>query len=175
MNLSRRGFASAASRLMAVGVVAGSGVAATQAVVQAEEKPTEDGAEPKGVDRKALEKKLAAQLSGSVFHGVFTVDGKEGKAPSPEKYTITKATKLAEDYWQLETRIQYGGNDTTIPITLEIKWAGDTPVITLTELMIPKLGTFSSRVVIHGDRYAGTWQHDQVGGHLYGKIERAKE
>jgi len=126
--------------------------------------------EPAAVDRKALEKKLAAQLTGAVFEGQFTVDGKEGKAPAAEKYTVTRAVKLAGDSWLLETRIEYGGKDVTVPITLDVLWAGDTPVITLTELMIPKLGTFSSRVVIHGDRYAGTWQHDQVGGHLFGRI-----
>jgi hypothetical protein len=61
----------------------------------------------------------------------------------------------------------------TLPIPLEIKWAGDTPVITLTKLAIPGLGTFTSRVVIYEGRYAGTWQHDRVGGHLFGKIEKA--
>jgi len=53
---------------------------------------------------------------------------------------------------------------------LQVKWAGDTPVITLTNLTIPGLGTFTSRVMIYGDRYAGTWQHDKTGGHLWGKI-----
>jgi len=27
-------------------------------------------------------------------------------------------------------------------------------------------------VLIYGDRYAGTWQHDKVGGHLWGRIEK---
>jgi hypothetical protein len=60
----------------------------------------------------------------------------------------------------------------TVPIPLEIKWAGDTPVITLTNLEIPGLGTFTSRVVIYEGRYAGTWQHGSVGGHLFGRIEK---
>ena len=63
--------------------------------------------------------------------------------------------------------------DVTVPIPLEIKWAGDTPVITLTDLAIPSLGTFTARVVIYDGRYAGTWQHGQVGGHLFGRIEKA--
>ena len=49
--------------------------------------------------------------------------------------------------------------------------AGDTPVITLTHVVVPGLGTFTSRVMVYGDRYAGTWQHDKVGGHLWGHIE----
>ncbi len=112
--------------------------------------------------RKDLEKKLAKQLTGAVFNGRFTVDGQAGdKLPNPEKYTILKATKLPDDFWLLESRIEYGGKDVTVPITLRIVWADDTPMITLTDLTIPKMGTFSSRILIHGDRYAGSWQHDK--------------
>ena len=50
--------------------------------------------------------------------------------------------------------------------------AGDTPIITLTNLEIPGLGTFTSRVIIYEGRYAGTWQHGDVGGHLFGRIEK---
>jgi hypothetical protein len=41
-------------------------------------------------------------------------------------------------------------------------------------MTIPGLGTFSARVVLHQDKYAGTWQHDEAGGHLFGKIELAQ-
>jgi hypothetical protein len=47
--------------------------------------------------------------------------------------------------------------------------------MTLDNLTLPGLGTFSARVVLHDDKYAGTWQHDKVGGHLFGTISRAKE
>jgi hypothetical protein len=73
----------------------------------------------------------------------------------------------------LKTRIQYGETDKTLPIPLEIQWAGDTPVITMTNFAIPDLGTFTCRVLIYENRYAGTWQHDKVGGLLFGKIERS--
>ena len=166
MRATRRAITSGLSSLVS-GVAAAFTVNATGALAHAAD-------EPAAVDRKALEKKLTAQLTGAVFEGKFTVDGKADKNPSAEKYTITRAVKLAGDAWLIETRIEYGGKDVTVPITLDILWAGDTPVITLTDLMIPNLGTFSSRVVIHGDRYAGTWQHDEVGGHLFGKITSAK-
>jgi hypothetical protein len=58
---------------------------------------------------------------------------------------------------------------------VEVKWAGKTPVITLDNITIPGLGTFSSRVVIDQGKYAGTWKHDDVGGHLFGKLEPATE
>ena len=50
-----------------------------------------------------------------------------------------------------------------------------TPVITLTELTIPALGTFSARVVIDNGKYAGTWTHGDVGGHMFGVIRRSAE
>lgn len=129
-----------------------------------------EGAKPTQAE---LNKKLAADLTNVKFIGSFTVSGKEGDAPKEEEYTITSALKLDEpDLWLLKARIKYGKTDQTFPIPLEIKWAGDTPVITLTNLEIPGLGTFTSRVVIYEGRYAGTWQHGDVGGHLFGRIEK---
>ena len=87
---------------------------------------------------------------------------------------VSSAMKLPDgDLWLLKARVKYGDKDVTLPIPLEIKWAGDTPVITMTNMEIPGLGTFSTRVVLYEGRYAGTWQHGAVGGHLFGKIEKA--
>lgn len=89
-----------------------------------------------------------------------------------EEYTISGALPLGGDLWVITSRIRYGDKDVTVPVPVAVKWAGDTPVITLDTITIPGLGTFSSRVVLDGDRYAGTWQHDDVGGHMFGRIER---
>jgi hypothetical protein len=125
--------------------------------------------------QEQLEKDLAAKLTGSVFVGQFTVTGKEQAGGAAERYTITGATKLAGDDWMITSRIEYGKHDVTVPMIIPILWAGDTPVMTVQDLTIPGLGTFSSRVLIHGDRYAGTWQHGEVGGHMFGRIEPAGE
>lgn len=118
-------------------------------------------------------KKLTEELTNVKLIGTFTISGREDAAPKPEEYTITSALKLPDgDVWLIKARIKYGGKDVTLPLPLEIKWAGDTPVITLTDLEIPTLGTFSSRVVIYEGRYAGTWQHGKVGGHLFGRLEK---
>jgi hypothetical protein len=123
-----------------------------------------------------LIKKLAKDLTGVKLAGRFTVTGKGEMTPKEEEYTITSAMKLDEpDLWLIKARVKYGKTDGTFPIPLEIKWAGDTPVITLTNLEIPGLGTFSSRVVIYEGRYAGTWQHGDVGGHLFGVLKRDDE
>ena len=75
------------------------------------------------------------------------------------------------DYWLFKARIRYGDHDVTVPLPLEVKWAGQTPVITLNNVPIPGLGTFDARVLIDGNRYAGTWQHGEVGGLLFGRVE----
>jgi len=123
-----------------------------------------------------LIKRLAKDLTGVKLVGRFTVTGKGEMTPKEEEYTITSAMKLEEpDLWLIKARVKYGKTDGTFPIPLEIKWAGDTPVITLTNLAIPGLGTFSSRVVIYEGRYAGTWQHGDVGGHLFGVLKRDED
>lgn len=135
------------------------------------------GQEPKAAipSREELIKKLEQDLTGAKLTGRFTITGREDQSPRSEEYTITSATKLTEgDMWLLKSRVKYGDKDVTVPIPLEIEWAGDTPVITLTDLTIPGLGTFTSRVVIYEGRYAGTWQHGKIGGHLFGTIEKAK-
>jgi hypothetical protein len=130
-----------------------------------------------GPDRAQLEKEFAESLSGAVLTGTYSVTGTEGAKESPpksEKYTISKVTKLKDDFWLIQSRIQYGQHDVTVPLTLEIKWAGDTPIITMTDMAVPGLGTFTARVMFYRGRYAGTWQHDKVGGHLWGTIEKPK-
>jgi hypothetical protein len=143
-----------------------------------EDEPKAAPINPVEVDQAALDKKFAEKLSGAVFAGRYsvTVGGKETPAEM-EKYTISRVSKLKDkdDYWVFSTRIQYGKTDLVIPLTLQVKWAGDTPMITLTNVAIPGLGTFTSRVLIYGDRYAGTWEHGKTGGHLWGRIEKIEK
>jgi hypothetical protein len=121
-----------------------------------------------------LIKKLESSLSGATLVGVFTVDGvKSDRAPRQDKYTLGKVSKLPEaDLWSFEAKVAIGGPAKTIPIVVAIKWAGDTPMIQLTNTTIPGLGTFSARVFFYEDRYAGTWQHGPFAGHMYGRIDK---
>ncbi|EKJ99378.1 MAG TPA: hypothetical protein DDX19_11445 [Rhodopirellula baltica] len=127
-------------------------------------------------ENAARELRLAKYLSGATFTGHFTVDGKEDRALKPESYTIKSCEKLPEaDMYSMKVAIKYGDTDGEFPMQLKILWSDRTPVITMDSVWIPGLGTFSSRVLIHDGRYAGTWQHDAKGGHLFGKITPAKE
>ncbi len=124
----------------------------------------------------ALHAKFKRLLTGAKLRGQFTVDGKSLNDLHEEAYDIEKVEKLPEgDMWSITTRIKYGKHDVVVPVGLEVKWAGSTPVLTMDNLTIPGLGTFGARVVLHKDKYAGTWQHDAVGGHLFGMIELVQE
>lgn len=118
--------------------------------------------------------RLCEFLSGCKFIGKFTVDGEESS--KTEEYTIKKCEKLAEgDLYRLTARIKYGSTDTELPMDLPIRWSGNTPVITLDGVWIPGLGTFSARVLLHQERYAGTWQHGEKGGHMFGRLEKVEK
>lgn len=120
---------------------------------------------------KSRETKIAEYLTGAKFVGRYTTDSDKEASAKPETYTISKVEKLPEpDLYRLTSRIQYGTTDSEVPMDLKILWSGTTPVITLDNLWIPGMGTFSARVLIHDGRYSGTWSHDEVGGHLFGKI-----
>ncbi len=130
-------------------------------------------AKPTKLNREELEKAFAERLSGAVLVGNFSVVGKE-KPASPERYELKKVSKVQGDFWQFEARIKYGQTDVTVPLVLKVVWADDTPMITLTDATLPGLGAgFSTRVLFDNDRYAGTWQHGKIGGHMWGTIEKA--
>ena len=119
------------------------------------------------------EQRFQEMLSDVTLTGHFTITGGEDSSNlREEKYTITKITKLSDDYWLFFARIQYGGRDVTVPLKLEVKWADDTPIITLTDLELPNLGTFTARVIIYRGQYAGTWSSGKHGGHMFGIITK---
>ena len=114
-------------------------------------------------------------LSGATMTGSFTVDrpaadDAAAKPPREESYEISSATHLGGELWLITSRIRYGDVDATVPVPVAVKWAGTTPVITLDQVTLPGMGTFSARVLFHDNRYAGTWQHDAVGGHMFGTV-----
>ena len=129
---------------------------------------------PAKPNREDLEKAFSEQMTGTVLVGNYSVVGKDSKPANPERYELKKVSKFAEDLWVFEARIKYGQTDVTLPLTLRMIWAEDTPMISLTNANLPGLGAaFGARVIFHGDLYAGTWLHGKVGGHLWGTIEKA--
>lgn len=123
-----------------------------------------------------LETKFKATLTQATLAGRWCLiqDGRLG-SEKEDKYTIRSVTKVGGDAWLIHARIQYGKRDITAPIPVQVKWAGDTPVLIVDTVGVPGGGVYSARVLIYGNTYAGTWSGGDHGGLLSGIITNQKE
>jgi hypothetical protein len=116
----------------------------------------------------ALEKEFQESMTKVTLQGQSTRDGKPGVFD--DKYNIEKIEKGSGDNWTFYVRVAMQGKEMTLPLPIEVKWAGDTPVITLTDKTLPGMGTYTARVVIYRGNYAGTWSGKEGGGKVFGKV-----
>lgn len=122
-------------------------------------------------DQARLEKEFQDMLTGATLVGRFTSSGND--RVHEDRYTVNSVTKLAGGVWTVNARIQYGKNDYTVPVPVRVVWAGDTPVITMTDVGLPGKGSFTARVLFYRGQYAGTWSSDKgSGGQMFGRIEK---
>lgn len=126
-------------------------------------------------EQEAREEAFAELLTNARLTGIFTDDTRPELAPQKDSYTITKAECLEDGMWRIESLIEYGENKVKVPLFIRVKWAGDTPVMTLDNLEVPGLGTFTCRILFHGQAYAGLWRGAGHGGAMSGVIERASD
>ena len=118
------------------------------------------------------ERQFAERMQNVTMVGYFTIAGREGRAPREDRYDIYSVEKVGEDRWRFNAKI--GENGVTLPVTVTMRWVDDTPMIMLTDMSIPSMGTFTARVFFYGDRYAGTWEHGGAGGgYMYGRVEKS--
>ena len=123
-----------------------------------------------------LESRFKATLTRATLSGRWCGIQAGQLGPDKEdKYTILGVTKLAPESWLISARIQYGKVDIVAPIPVQVKWAGDTPVITLDNVGIPGGNSYSARVLIYEKTYAGTWSGGDHAGLLHGVITNEKE
>jgi hypothetical protein len=129
------------------------------------------------LNQDELDAKFKATLTNATMAGKWCII-KDGKAePDKEdKYTISGVNKLFGDNWLVRARIQYGKRDVTVPVPVKVKWAGDTPVITVDGFSLPGGGSaYSARVLVYDNAYAGTWSAGDHGGLMSGLITQEKE
>ena len=116
----------------------------------------------------AAEKQFQESMADVTLTGYFTsgdkAELKEGR------YVIEWISKVGNDMWKFEAVIQVNKKDMKVAMPLPVKWAGDTPVISLTNFTVPGMGSYTARVVIYDGSYAGTWGDAKHGGKLFGKI-----
>jgi hypothetical protein len=116
------------------------------------------------------ERQFAERMRGVTLIGSFTTAGREDRVPQSDRYDIVSVEKVGNDLWRFNARCC--GVNGAVPIVVPMRFNGDTPIIMMTETSLPGIGTFTARVFFYGDRYAGTWQHGKVGGHMWGRIEK---
>ena len=127
--------------------------------------------------RQERDAKFAALLEGARMEGKFNLNSASGEsAAQVDLYSVSELRRGEGDTWIFEYTMSYGqgpdGPKQTVPIPVRVEWAGDTPVLTMTDQTVEGLGTFTVRVMIHEERYAGTWSNGTVGGHMWGRIVR---
>lgn len=123
-----------------------------------------------------LERDFAERMRNVVLEGHFTFEGTERRDGNPERYEISRVTKLDGDRWRFDVHLTYLSVDATLPVVVPVLWAGDTPMVSITDFTIPGLGEeFGARVVFYDERYAGTWDHGPYGGVMYGTIQSMDE
>src|SRR6185436_706880 len=103
-------------------------------------------------DRAELERKFEAMVGNARLVGQYSVIGANGAAmsgPRPDEYAVSRLERAAEGHWVFNVSMSAGPTQQTMPVPVTVEWAGDTPMITMTEQTIPGLGTFSARVLFY--------------------------
>ena len=139
---------------------------------------------PPSEDQQAREKAFEESMRGAALNGHFTIFRTDGSEPAAEeggdaslrseRYEIEKVVKRAGDIWTFHARIQFGDTDVTVPVPVRLTWSGDTPMVSVTDLGLPGMGSYTARVIFYRDAYAGMWWGGSHGGNLFGSIERTK-
>lgn len=118
-----------------------------------------------------LEAAFVETLANVLFQGEWCLieKGKLGES-KPEQYEIVGVMKTGGDRWVVNARIQYGKVNLVAPVPIQVKWAGDTPIMFVDNFSMPGAGTYSARVMIFENTYSGTWTAGDHGGLLHGVI-----
>ena len=129
-------------------------------------------------DQAAREAAFARLLTGARLEGYTTLTDGDGNLMGTEleadSYDLAKVEKGGDGKWRFTALINYGGRPIPISVSLPVEWAGDMPVIDVEDMKVPFMGTYSARVLFDGDRYVGVWRGDGYGGHILGKVVRAR-
>ncbi|MFQ5461574.1 MAG: hypothetical protein ACE5E5_03005 [Phycisphaerae bacterium] len=130
-------------------------------------------------EEHAARQRFKDDLTDAVLSGTWQMTLGDGISkpvtlsdPQPESYTIGRVEPAAGDFWVINARIKYADKDVELPVLVRVIFSGDTPIITVDNLTVPMIGTYSARVMIYKGFYAGTWFGKGYGGVLSGKITK---
>lgn len=157
---------------LVIGMAAGMSQQGATTTKPAASRPAASQPVRKQLDRAVLEKQFEESLTNVTLDGVFQMarGDQPFSDPKPDKYMIESVHKAETDWWVFKARIDFGDNDAVLPIRVRVTWAEDTPIITVDETAIPGIGTYSARVMVYRDYYAGTWFGSGYGGVMTGRV-----
>ena len=129
------------------------------------------GEEPKLED---LHKAFSEMLTDATFKGTWApIAGGELGEEKDDGYKIVRVTKKKGYYWEFITRMNIRGTEIDFPMPIQVRFAGDTAVLILNDVPVGEGKTYSARVMIHNDVYAGSWWGvGGKGGTISGTISR---
>ena len=140
-------------------------------------KPTGDvdakKADESAAEQAKLETEFAELMTNATLAGKWRlVRGEEIGPESTESYTLGEVKKLPDGKWVIQARIQYAEKDFAVPVKVDVKWAGDTPTIQVTNWGVPALGVgpYTARVMVYNGFYSGVWFGKNVGGLMSGRV-----
>ena len=143
----------------------------------AQEKKSEAAATEKATPTAAdLEAKFKTLLTNAALSGRWSPveNGQLGQEKKEDKYEIVSATKVKDDQWLISARMKYGKNEMVVPIPVQVKWSGETPVIIVNNLSMGGGRSYSARVLFYDGTYSGSWNSSAgYGGVLYGTVDHA--
>ncbi len=137
--------------------------------------PTALHADDAKAKQEELEAKFKETMTAVVLAGHWSPlkDGVVGPEKE-DKYTVVSVEKKGGDSWVVNAKLKYKQAEFSVPVPVQVKWAGDTAVIVVDKLTIPGYGgaAYSARLLIHENTYAGTWNGGDHGGLMSGVIKK---
>lgn len=132
---------------------------------------------PQTFNMEEAEAKFKALLADVTLSGRWSSIKEGNLGPEKEdRYNIVSAVKGNGDSWVINARMKYGEKEFVVPIPVKIKWAGDTPVLTVDNVGMPGgSATYSARVLFYEKTYSGSWRGARGGGLIYGIITSGAE
>lgn len=91
-----------------------------------------------------------------------------------ETYAIVGVQKVSGDQWVVNAQLDYQGQKIVAPIPVRVQWAGGAALMIVDNLAIPGGGTYSARVLFHGQTYSGTWSGGDKTGMLHGIVKSSR-
>jgi hypothetical protein len=133
-------------------------------------KPASASATPSQAE---LEAEFTKMLTEATLTGRWSgVKNGELTEERDESYNITSVAKVEGDKWTVNARVKYKGADFPIAIPAKVNWAGDTAVLSVSDLAMPGGNSYWARVLFYKNTYAGSWgvAGGGVGGLLNGLV-----